>query len=73
MSTILKTSANGFTTTLTARDQYNDYSVVYDYFVTVTSTDGKSRQWSVGTNKARATQLYMHCYGWTSKQIKIAA
>jgi hypothetical protein len=72
MDTILSTFSNGFTTTLTARDQYNDYSAIYDYFVTVTARDGQWRRWSVGTNKTRAIELYTHAFGWTSKQVKAA-
>ena len=47
------TTINGHQISLTARDQYNDYSVVYDYTLDV---DG--RRWHLGTSQATATKAY---------------
>lgn len=43
---------------LEACDRYNDYSVVYDHFVTVEYGDGKWQRFDVGTNQAKAIGKY---------------
>lgn len=40
-------------------DQYNDYSVIYDYRLTVEDKSaGYFRSWEVGTNQAKAIAAY---------------
>lgn len=39
---------------LSARDQYSDYSVVYDHSIQVQYGNGRCAQFEVGTNKSAA-------------------
>jgi hypothetical protein len=59
METIMQANAGTFTVLLNARDQYNDYSVAYDYTVRVINTaDGSRRSYDVGSNKNFAVVAY---------------
>lgn len=49
----------GHKITLHARDQYNDYSVVYDYSLEVCEPGfSYGRTWALGTNEGRARQAF---------------
>ena len=44
---------------LTSRDRYNDYSVVYDYTLEVRDFGQPyGRQWHLGTNQAKARKCF---------------
>ena len=43
---------------LEARDQYNDYSVVCDHFITVDHGNGRVQRFNVGTNEQAAISKY---------------
>ena len=55
----MQTSINGWTIKLHQRDQYNDYSVIYDYSIEVCEPgQAYGRSWNIGTNKHKASQAY---------------
>jgi hypothetical protein len=59
MDTVREITIYPATVTLTARDQYNDYSVVYDYHVEVNDHDNAYfRSWYVGTDRKRAMAAF---------------
>lgn len=75
MNTIRQTTIRGHQVILEARDQYNDYSVVYDYRLEVREP-GQSygRTWDLGTSKAKAqTAFERACSVVTRETMAIAA
>jgi hypothetical protein len=58
METISTTTIRGHKLTLTARDQYNDYSVIFDYRIEVLYADGKGLRVDVGSNKQKAYEAF---------------
>lgn len=58
---------------LIARDQYNDYSVMYDYAVRVTHIPTRrERQWQVGSAGPRASDRILQAFetarAWAVRQ-----
>lgn len=58
MTTTRQTKVGAVTIKLEARDQYNDYSVIYDHFVTVDYGNGRASRHDVGTNRAVAIDKF---------------
>ncbi len=58
MTTLRQTTIYPTKIQLEARDQYNDYSVVADHFITVEYGNGRSARFDVGTNQAAAIRKY---------------
>lgn len=59
MSETIKTfHGNGFTVALEARDQYNDYSVAFDYTVRASMRDGRSTSYGVGSRREFALKAF---------------
>lgn len=59
MNTIRQTTIYPCKIELTEHDQYNDYSVVYDYHLHVNDPKaGYFRRFDLGTNKAKALRAY---------------
>lgn len=58
MTTARQTQIGQVQITLEARDQFNDYSVIYDHFITVNYGNGRTSRHDVGTNKSEALAKY---------------
>lgn len=58
MTNIRSTTVYPVKISLDARDQYNDYSVAYDYRLTVDYGNGRSQTFDVGSNKNAAISKY---------------
>lgn len=59
MDIIRETTIRGHKVTLQAIDQYNDYSVVYDYRLEVCEPGQHyGRTWNLGTGKPRAEKAF---------------
>jgi hypothetical protein len=58
-----------FAIALEGLDHMNDYSLVYDYRVTITDKrDGASRCWELGTKTSRADAALSLCCKWARAQ-----
>ncbi len=69
MDTLRETTIYPVKITLTARDQYNDYSVVCDYRLSVDDPEtGYFREWCVSTNRALALDCYNAAVAWVFKR-----
>jgi hypothetical protein len=68
MNLLAQTDLNAVRITVESRDQYNDYSVVYDYYVTVNDPNtGYFRQWHCGTKRERALDAYRAAVAFVGK------
>jgi hypothetical protein len=69
MNTLRTTTIYPVTITLDEIDQYNDYSVIFDYKLSVDDPEtGYFRQWHCGTNRQLALDCYFAVLNWVSKE-----
>jgi hypothetical protein len=68
---VRETQVNGYTITLERRDQYNDYSVAYDYRVTVCEGNCQyGKAWELGSGVSLANAAFELCRSWACRQAR---